>query len=100
MNTEKDLAFDHKEMIYKGLERLKGKISYTDVAFELLSDKNCFTAYELKMIYEAVLNKTLDTGNFRRSFKKRYIDTNKVAETGVESKEFSKKPSATYKIIQ
>lgn len=95
-----ELAFDHGEVLTTALERLKGKISYTDVAFELLTDKNCFTAYELKMIYEAVLNKTLDTGNFRRSFKKRYIETNKVTETGVESKEFSKKPSATYKIIQ
>lgn len=94
-----ELAFDHGEELVTALERLKGKITYTDVAFELLADKNCFTAYELKMIYEAVLNKTLDTGNFRRSFKKRYIETNKVTETGVESKEFSKKPSATYKII-
>lgn len=95
-----ELAFDHGEELVTALERLKGKITYTDVAFELLADKNCFTAYELKMIYEAVLNKTLDTGNFRRSFKKRYIETNRVAETGMESKEFSKKPSATYKIIQ
>lgn len=95
-----ELAFDHETELRTALERLKGKINYTDVAFELLTNKNCFTIYELKMIYEAVLNKALDTGNFRRSFKKRYIDTNKVAEAGIESKEFSKKPSTTYKTIQ
>ncbi len=95
-----DLAFDHENELKTAIERLKGKLDYTDVAFELLSNQNCFTIYELKLIYEAVLNKQLDIGNFRRSFKKKYIDTKKVTETGMESKEFSKKPSATYKIIQ
>lgn len=95
-----DLAFDHENELKIALERLKGKIDYTDVALELLSNKNCFTIYELKLIHEAILNKPLDVGNFRRSFKKKYIDTKKVTETGMESKEFSKKPSATYKINQ
>lgn len=95
-----ELAFDHANELLLALDRLKGKVEYTDIALELLSDKSNFTIYELKMIHEAILNETLDTGNFRRSFKKKYIDTGKVVETGNESKEFSKKPSSTFKMIQ
>lgn len=98
--TPKDLAFDHGQQIQVAIDRLRGKIDYTDIAFELLSNKNQFTIYELKRIHEAILNETLDTGNFRRSFRKKYIDAKKVVETGIESTEFSNKPSATYKLCR
>ena len=40
--TEDDLAFDHGEIIRTALERLKGKVKYSDIALELLADKEKF----------------------------------------------------------
>lgn len=95
-----ELAFDHGYQLQVAIERLQGKIDYTDIAFELLRNKRQFTIFELKKIHEAILNEPLDTGNFRRSFKKKYIDTGKVVETGIESTEYSNKPSATYALCE
>lgn len=95
----KDLAFDHGQQLCTALERLKGKIDYSDIAFELLTDKNQFTIYELKKIHEAILNKELDTGNFRRTFMKKYIDTGKVVKNSIVSTVYSNKPSTTYKVV-
>lgn len=94
----KDLAFDHGQQLCTALERLQGKIDYSDIAFELLADRNQFTIYELKKIHEAILNKELDTGNFRRNFMKKYLDTGKVVKNGIVSTEYSNKPSTTYKM--
>ena len=57
-----DLAFDHKKIIEYALERIKGKIEYTDIAFNLLPEK--FTLAECKAVYELILGKTLL--NFKR----------------------------------
>ena len=57
-----DLAFDHKQIIEYALERIKGKIEYTDIAFNLLPEK--FTLSECKAVYELILGKTLL--NFKR----------------------------------
>ena len=57
-----DLAFDHKQIIEYALERIKGKIEYTDIAFNFLPEK--FTLSECKAVYELILGKTLL--NFKR----------------------------------
>lgn len=59
-----DLAFDHCKIILYALERLKNKIEYTDIIFNLLPEK--FTLTELKMCYEIILGKKLLDANFRR----------------------------------
>ena len=62
-----DLAFDHVKILYFALERLKNKIEYTDVIFNLLP-KN-FTLTELKLCFEAILHEKLLDANFRRKIK-------------------------------
>ncbi len=59
-----ELAFDHIKLIYYALERLKNKLEYTDIAFNLLPDK--FTLTELKNCYEEILGTKLLDANFRR----------------------------------
>lgn len=98
--TEEDLAFDHKDMIHKGLERLKGKVTYSDIALELLRDKEKFTIYELQIIYEALTGEKFDVANFRRSFKKKFMDTGRVEKLEEKSVDFSRKPSSYYKLLQ
>ena len=58
------LAFDHIKLILQAYERLKNKLEYTDIIFNLLPQK--FTLTELKMAYEEILSEKLLDANFRR----------------------------------
>jgi 8-oxo-dGTP diphosphatase len=58
------LAFDHAEILATALARLKGKVRYQPIGFELLPPR--FTLSELQHLYEAVLDSDLDKRNFRK----------------------------------
>jgi 8-oxo-dGTP diphosphatase len=58
------LAFDHSQILNYALERLRNKLEYMTVGFQLLPEK--FTLTELQKVYEAILDKQLDKRNFRR----------------------------------
>lgn len=58
------LSFDHAAIIELALTRLRGKLSYVPIGFELLESK--FTLKELQRVYEIVLGRTLESSNFRR----------------------------------
>ena len=58
------LAYDHAEMVTYALRRLRYKLEYSAVGFELLPD--AFTLSELQHTYETILGETLDKRNFRR----------------------------------
>lgn len=60
------LAFDHQEIIEMALLRIRGKLDYTNIAFELVPP--AFTITELRVVYEIILGKPQDPGNFRRRF--------------------------------
>lgn len=94
-----ELAFDHGEIIAAALERLKGKVKYTDIALELLRDKEKFSIYELQRIYEAITGEKNDAANFRRSFKNKYLDSGRVEKLEEKCCEYSKKPSSYYRLM-
>jgi 8-oxo-dGTP diphosphatase len=58
------LAFDHERIIETALRRLKAKVRYEPIGFELLPEK--FTLGELQRLYETVLETSLDKRNFRK----------------------------------
>ena len=58
------LAFDHDRILTAASERLKGKVRYQPIGFELLPQK--FTLSQLQRLYETVLERTLDKRNFRK----------------------------------
>ena len=58
------LAFDHGKILDYSLERLRNKLEYTTVGFQLLPER--FSLSELQEMYEAILDKKLDKRNFRR----------------------------------
>ncbi|MBU2590079.1 MAG: NUDIX hydrolase [Nanoarchaeota archaeon] len=64
INQLPELAFDHKNILDYALERLRYKLEYTTVAFQLLPQK--FTLTELQKTYEIIFNKSLDKRNFRK----------------------------------
>ena len=60
----RSIAFDHKRIIRVALERLRSKISYSPIGFELLSEK--FTLSQIQHLYEVILGQKLDKRNFRK----------------------------------
>jgi 8-oxo-dGTP diphosphatase len=58
------LAFDHADILRTALDRLKGKVRYQPIGFELLPAK--FTLSQLQNLYEAILETQLDKRNFRK----------------------------------
>jgi 8-oxo-dGTP diphosphatase len=58
------LAFDHKKIIQTAIERLRGKITYEPIGFELLPSKFPFS--DLENLYMAILDRQIDRRNFKR----------------------------------
>ena len=58
------LAFDHERILQAALDRLKAKVRYQPIGFELLPKK--FTLSQLQGLYETVLERELDRRNFRK----------------------------------
>ena len=73
-----ELAFDHCKIIAYAIERLRNKIEYTDIAFNLMNDY--FTLSELQQVYEIILDKELLKANFRRKINDYVIETNKYSD--------------------
>jgi 8-oxo-dGTP diphosphatase len=70
-----ELAFDHKDIVQYALRRLRYKIEYTAVGFELMPQH--FTLSELQSTYEIILGEKLDKRNFRR----RILDAHVIEAT-------------------
>jgi 8-oxo-dGTP diphosphatase len=58
------LAFDHQEIVTTAHERLRGKVRYAPVGFELLPPR--FSLTQLQRLYEIILGTDLDKRNFRK----------------------------------
>lgn len=87
------LAYDHSEIIRTAIDRLKGKLIYTNVAMKLLPSE--FTLPELQHVYEALLNKEID----KRNFRKKFLSLELVKSTG-NSKKTNSRPALTYRFTQ
>lgn len=59
-----NLAFDHNLMIDTALNRLKSKLSYQPIGFDLLPKEFLFS--DLEHLYSTILNKEIDRRNFRK----------------------------------
>ncbi len=72
----KSLSFDHDIVILTGLERLRNKILYTDIIFNMMP--KYFTLSELQQVYEVILNKKLLDPAFRRMISNKVIKTERM----------------------
>lgn len=80
MDKLPELAFDHSKILEKALSRLKGKIKYQPIGFELLPEK--FTLPDLRSLYEVILQAELDDRNFR----KKILGYNLLIDTGEQQR--------------
>lgn len=82
------IAFDHVEIILYSLERLRGKVSYSNIAFNLVTDK--FTLPDLQQVYEVILGRSIAKAHFRRKIEPMVVETGEEVTTG------SYRPSKLY----
>jgi ADP-ribose pyrophosphatase YjhB (NUDIX family) len=75
---DSDLAFDHASIISYAIERMRNKVDYTGLAFNLLPQR--FTLTELQQVYELILGKELLTPAFRRKIADQVIATDEFTE--------------------
>ena len=83
------IAFDHAKIIEYAVERLRNKIEYTDIAFNLMPEQ--FTLTELQQVYEVILGKELLKANFRRKI------ADMVLETGEYTRDAGHRPSKLFR---
>ncbi|MEK3983350.1 NUDIX domain-containing protein [Paenibacillus sp. FSL K6-3166] len=83
------LAFDHAKIIACAIERLRGKVNYTDLALNLMPD--LFTLTDLQQVYEVILDKELLKAAFRRKV------ADLVAETDHYTENAGHRPSRLYR---
>ena len=90
-NTDKQLAFDHAELVHEAFERLRSKAQYTTIVLHVLPEK--FTLSELQKSYEIILGGKLNKSGFRR----RIIKGNVLEEIEGESKQTATRMAQLYR---
>lgn len=85
------LAFDHKKIIDVAIKRLRGKITYEPVGFELLEKEFPFS--DLEKLYQTLLDQEID----RRNFKKKIMGLGILEELDTTIQRKSGRPARLYK---
>jgi 8-oxo-dGTP diphosphatase len=84
-------GFDHARIVGTTLQRLRGKIDYAPVGFELLPDQ--FTLLELQQVHEAVLGEPLNKDSFRR----RMLASGRLQATGRRRSDVGHRPPELFR---
>jgi 8-oxo-dGTP diphosphatase len=85
------LAFDHHDILNAAQERLRGKVRYQPIGFELLPDR--FTLRQLQRLYEVILGRELD----KRNFRKKVLAMGVVKETSEIEKDVAHRAAKLYR---
>ena len=91
VNDVPRLAFDHAEILQMALARLRGKLRYQPIGFELLPKK--FTLSQLQHLYELVLERELD----KRNFRKRVLAMDLLVETDELERDVAHRAARLYR---
>ena len=84
------LAFDHRKILDYAVWRLRNKIEWTTVGYELLPKK--FTLSELQSVYEIILQKPVD----KRNFRKRILAQGEIRELNESRSDGAHRPARLY----
>ncbi len=85
------LAFDHADQLGWVVKRLRGKLDYAAIGFELLPP--AFTLRDLQTVHETVLERRLNKDSFRR----RMLASGLIAATGRRETNVGHRPAALYR---
>ncbi|MDP2338291.1 MAG: NUDIX hydrolase [Bacteroidota bacterium] len=90
LNELPPLCFDHNQIIQQALLKLRQEVMYHPVGFHLLPDK--FTLTEIQSLYEVILNKKMDTRNFRKKLAKMKL----LVDSGVKQQNVAHRAAKLY----
>jgi 8-oxo-dGTP diphosphatase len=85
------LAFDHAEILEVATVRLKGKVRYQPIGFELLP--KAFALSQIQRLYEVILDRQLD----KRNFRKKILGLDVLVDTGEIQKDVSHRAARLYR---
>ena len=86
------LAFDHQEILAYGHRRLRNKLEYSPVAFDVLPEM--FTLNDLYQLYTTVIGENFsDYSNFRA----RLLKLGFLSDTGIKVSRGAGRPASLYK---
>jgi 8-oxo-dGTP diphosphatase len=85
------LAFDHGEILGMAVKRIRGKLDYVPIGFELLPD--AFSLRDLRLVHETILGRVLNKDSFRR----RILDRALVVPTGTRESGVGHRPPELYR---
>lgn len=88
-----ELGYDHTEILGDAIEFLKKKIFDSAILKDLFP--KYFTLPDIHSAYESILNRKID----RRNFRKRLLQKNIIADTGMVQEVAGKKPAKLYKFV-
>lgn len=86
-----DLAYDHKEIVETAIRRLKNKLTYQPIGFDLLPAEFLFS--ELENLYCTILDREID----RRNFRKKILSFGFVEETERFASKKSGRPAKLFR---
>ena len=84
-----DLAFDHTRIISHAVDRLRNRIEYTDIVFNLMPE--FFTITQLQKVYETILDRELSTVDFRHKIENKIEETDRFTDGDQSSRLFQMK---------
>ena len=88
------LAFDHADILGMAVKRLRGKLDYTPIGFQLLP--HTFTLAQLQRVHETVLERPLNKDSFRR----RMLASGLLEATGEEQRDVGHRPAEFYRFVR
>ncbi|RQO32278.1 NUDIX hydrolase [Taibaiella sp. KBW10] len=91
INNVPQLAYDHSKILKLACERLKSKLKYQPIGFDLLPKEFIFS--DLENLYCAILEKEID----RRNFRKKFLSFGLLEETGKTIAQPAGRPARSFR---
>jgi 8-oxo-dGTP diphosphatase len=88
------LAFDHEDILGLAVKRIRGKLDYAPIGYQLLPER--FTLLELQEVHQTVLGRTLNKDSFRR----RMLASGDLASTGEMQSGVEHRPAELYRFLK
>ena len=86
-------AFDHQEVLGVAVQRLRAKVDYAPLGFQLLP--KAFTLLDLQRVHETILGRSLNKDSFRR----RTLASGRLRATGVMEQAVGHRPAEHYQYV-
>ena len=86
-----EVGFDHADILGAAVKRLRGKLGYAPIGYQLLPEK--FTLLELQRVHEVILGRELNKDSFRRKM----LASGELTATGRREVDVGHRPAELYR---